>query len=167
MTKYLSLLFLLFVCCKETKTEKTASPSETLDQPPTFAWLVGSWKRTNDEPGSTTYEHWEKINDTEYRGLGCTLHNKDTVWQERIRLIEGNGQWNFEVKSPEEQKTTVFPLTGLGHKGFVCINENNPFPKKIIYSLVDREHLRAVISGGGPEVLFEFEKVEMPVKQAE
>lgn len=167
MAKSLSFLFLLFICCKETKTEKVTAPLESLGQSPTLDWLVGSWKRTNDEPGSTTYEHWKKINGTEYRGLGCTLHNKDTVWQERIRLIQENGRWNFEAKIPGEQRATVFPLSSLDRKGFVCGNEANEFPKKIAYSLVDPEHLKAVISGGGPEVLFEFKKMEIPVKRTE
>ncbi|MEH6681751.1 MAG: DUF6265 family protein [Sediminicola sp.] len=156
MSRYFPLL-LLFLCCKETRNN--TAPSKNIHQDPTLDWLVGSWARTNDDVGNSTYEHWKKVSDTEYMGLGCTLQKKDTVWQEIIRLVKRDGKWSFGAKSPQEDGYTIFPLIRLDENGFICGNDANEFPKRIAYQLSDSDHLKAVVSGGGPEIRFEFERI--------
>lgn len=123
-----------------------------------FDWLIGQWVRVNDSEGNTTYEFWEKKSKTEYTGLGFTIQQSDTVWKENIGLQKKDGTWNFEVFGMTDSKPTIFLMSSFENDRFVVENKENEFPKKIEYRLVDN-NLHAVISGGGPEILFEFEKM--------
>lgn len=123
-----------------------------------FDWLLGNWQRINEQEGRQTFENWQKINDAEYEGLGFTLQNDDTIWQENIKLIKSDSGWNFEAIGKGETNPTIFRLTRKEKESFVSENELNEFPKKIHY-YKSKDNLNATISGGGEEVLFEFKKV--------
>lgn len=123
-----------------------------------FDWLLGNWQRINEQEGRQTFESWQKINDAEYEGLGFTLQNGDTIWQENIRLIKSDSGWNFEAIGKAETNPTIFRLTKIEKESFFSENELNEFPKKIHY-YKSEDNLNATISGGGEEVLFEFKKV--------
>ena len=110
-----------------------------------FDWLIGSWIRTNDKEGNITYEHWTKISSVEYKGLGCTLQNSDTIFKEQLRLIKIN------------ENPTLFLLTNQTENSFASENEFNEFPKIIEYSVHDKV-LLAKISDGDTEISFTFEK---------
>jgi len=62
-----------------------------------FDWLLGDWKRVNDEGEKMTFESWEKTDHSTYSGIGYTLLFADTVWQEEMRLVKTDEGWNFEV----------------------------------------------------------------------
>ena len=66
------------------------SCSQKNSSPRNFDWLAWSWIRTNDKEGNITYEHWTKNSDIEYKGLGYTLQNSDTIFKEQLRLIKIN-----------------------------------------------------------------------------
>lgn len=120
-----------------------------------FDWLLGSWIRTNEKEGLKTFEHWKQINDTEFKGIGYTLKEADTVWQESIKLIKIKEQWNFVVKGQDADAPTVFKVTKIEIASFTCENPDNEFPKKIRYTKVEKG-LNAVISGDGKVILFQF-----------
>lgn len=124
-----------------------------------FDWLTGQWVRINDSEGQTTYEFWEKESETEYKGIGFTMQQSDTIWKEHIYLQKKNRNWTFEVSGTNDNEATVFQLTSLEDNKFIVENKENEFPKKIEYQLVNNQ-IHAVISGGGPEILFEFEKAK-------
>lgn len=132
-------------------------PDTPFDQESNFDWLLGSWKRANEQKGLQTFEHWKKINDTEYQASGYTLKESDTVWQESIDLRKTDDNWNFEVRGKGEQKPTIFKLNKIELNSFTCENKANEFPKKIRYARVEKG-LNAVISGDGKVILFEFIK---------
>ena len=73
-----------FAMCntKQNDQKSTTQPTENFD------WLLGNWKRTNEEKGKETFENWKKTNDTEYNGIGFTLQNSDTLSQEQMKLIQ-------------------------------------------------------------------------------
>ena len=121
-----------------------------------FDWLIGSWIRTNDKEGNITYEHWTKISSVEYKGLGCTLQNSDTIFKEQLRLFKINEKWSLEVSEVNENPT-LFLLTNQTENSFASENEFNEFPKIIEYS-VDGNVLLAKISDGNTEISFIFEK---------
>ena len=123
-----------------------------------FDWLLGNWKRTNDQEGLQTFEHWEKVNDTVLKGLGYILKESDTVWQESIRLIKSKDDWNFEVSDQDADEPTIFKVTKIEMESFTCENKANEFPKKIRYAKVEKG-LNAVISGEGKVVLFQFTRL--------
>lgn len=148
---------LLCGSCKETSSNNTSNKKsiEVIDN---VDWLIGHWKRTNDKEGKTTYEHWKKKSKTEYTGIGYTLQNNDTIWKEDIRIVKIDSIWNFEVVGVNESKSTIFTFTNLGSKSFSCQNEDNEFPKKIEY-FMGKDKLKAIISGGGMEIPFEFDRM--------
>jgi len=122
-----------------------------------FDWLTGSWIRTNDKEGNITYEHWTKISSVEYKGLGYTLQNGDTIFKEQLRLIKTNKEWSLEVSGVNENPT-LFLLTNQTENSFFSENEFNEFPKIIEYS-VDDVVLLAKISDGNTEISFLFKKI--------
>ena len=75
----------------------TTNNTNTIVDTTNFNWLMGEWKRTNEEPGKETYEMWAKINELEYHGTSYTLKNLDTIWQENVKLKKTNKDWNYEV----------------------------------------------------------------------
>jgi len=121
-----------------------------------FDWLIGSWIRTNDKEGNITYEHWTKSSSIEYKGLGYTLQNSDTIFKEQLRLIKIDKNWSFEVTGVNENPT-LFQLTNQTENRFESENKFNEFPKNIAYSVHDNV-LLAKISDGDTEISFTFEK---------
>ena len=132
-----------------TKTESELS--QNLD------WLIGNWKRRNEESGKETFENWKKINPNNYSGIGFTIQKGDTISQEKMDIIASNGKWTLIVTLPNKKDATQFEITELNNNEFVCINDANDFPKKIQYWL-DGEIIKAKISNDNMEILFEFEK---------
>lgn len=153
-------IFILGISCKNTtNTEEKntiAAEPETINN---IDWLLGSWERIGEEEGKITHEHWSKINDKTYKGLGCTMLGKDTVWQENMLLIHKNNTWALEVSGTDSDQATIFEFTELTKHSFTCENEKNEFPKKIEY-YKDKDQLKAKISGGGPEIPFQFKKIK-------
>ena len=48
-----------------------------------FDWLLGKWKRLNDEVGKETFENWNKISLSKYLGIGFTMQRGDTIKREK------------------------------------------------------------------------------------
>jgi len=93
----------------------------------------------------------------EYKGLGYTLQNSDTIFKEQLRLFKINEKWSLEVSGVNENPT-LFQLTNQTENRFVCENKINEFPKIIEYSFQDNV-LLAKISDGDTEISFTFEKL--------
>jgi len=155
MKKILILLIgILITSCNQTKKEKQKDEIKSEN----FDWLLGKWKRLNEEEGKETFENWNKINETEYSGIGFTMQNGDTIKQEKIRLTKTSGKWNLTVKVPEESESITF--NGISHNEteFTCENNEIDFPNKIKY-WKNGNRINAMVSGGEMEIPFEFEKL--------
>jgi len=120
-------------------------------------WLQGTWIRTNSKGSQTGYEQWTKTSPSEYRGKGVTLQGKDTLFVEKLRILERENELYYVADVPENQKPVYFKLTEITDGGFVCENPNHDFPKRINYT-VDKGKLKATISGNGDSINFLFEK---------
>ena len=147
--------------CNQSKKEKQKEEikSETMiEKSENFDWLLGKWKRLKEEEGKETFENWNKINETEYSGIGFTMQNGDTIKQEKIRFTKTSGKWNLTVKVPEESESITF--NGISHNEteFTCENNENDFPNKIKY-WKNGNRINAMVSGGEMEIPFEFEKL--------
>lgn len=152
---YILFLFLCFPFDQSAGLQKSHSVESV--RASEFNWLLGDWKRMNDRPGRSTFEHWTRISNSEYRGLGYTLRNGDTIFKEYIKLHLDKGEWIFEVSGVNEDPT-LFQVTRKTRLSFTCENEKNEFPKYIEYSKVGRT-LKARIFGGDQEVEFSFTKL--------
>jgi len=119
-------------------------------------WLVGSWKRDNDQPDQRTYEDWKKIDNQTYEGFGYTLSAKDTVFQENMTLHFDGNLWQCKVSGPGFEPV-VFPFVHHGVGSFICRNDENDFPKAIKY-WKDGSKLNASIYGGGDKINYNFSK---------
>ena len=152
-------MMLLFSCNqKEQKGAKELNSEQKLESQ-NFDWLLGKWKRNNEEKGKETFEKWDKINDSEYHGIGFTMQNGDTISQEKIKLIKTNDKWNLVVKTPEEKESTLFSMSEMGNNKFVCTNDSIEFPNRIEY-WKNGEKMNALISGDSLKISFEFEKIK-------
>jgi len=157
MRTTLLLLLLIFTCsCKDIQKQKPENQSLITTN---FDWLLGDWQRTNEEPGLKTFEYWKKINDSEYAGLGIRLQAADTLFQERIKLVKIDKNWQLEVITKEDSLATVFKVTKIETHGLICENPLNEFPKKIHY-YINNDKLEAIISGDEQEVPFHFKRID-------
>jgi len=145
-----------FTSCNTKNKYNTNSINEKSEN---FDWLLGKWKRNNEEQGKETFENWEKISNSEYSGIGFTIQNGDTVKQEKIKLIKSNKKWILIVKVPEETESLTFKITDLNKKSFTCKNDSLDFPKMIKY-WKDGVKIKALVSGDDLEIPFEFEKIK-------
>lgn len=136
-----------------------AADEEQINSQQTFDWLIGNWRRTNDQEDKSTYETWQKKSDSEYSCFSYTLQNKDTIWQEKVQLIKSGEGWRYDVRGEGETKPSKFKLTTIEKTGFVCENQLNEFPKFIEYNRKE-ENLKAKIWSDEMEVFFEFEQVK-------
>ena len=84
----------LFSCNQKNEAKPTEVEKEAKVETQNFDWLLGEWKRNNEEKGKETFENWKKINNSEYNGIGFTLKNKDTLSKEEMKIVEKNGEWN-------------------------------------------------------------------------
>lgn len=124
-----------------------------------FDWLVGNWLRLNEEADKTTYENWEKSSSNGYVGIGFTMHNSDTIKQERMQIEKMNGAWILTVKVPEEKESIPFPITQILKDEFVCKNDSLDFPRTIKY-WKEGDRIRALVAGDSLKINFEFERLK-------
>ena len=87
------------------------------------------------------------------------MKDKDTVWQETMRLVDTNGTWNLVVKAPDEIKPTLFKMTNHTDNEFTCENHEIEFPNKIKY-WKNGDKMNALVSNPEMEIPFEFEKLK-------
>ena len=156
------LFILLAISCKQGQSEHPAPISEEgayAEENGRFHWLLGRWERTNEKEGQATYEFWEATPGIVYQGLGFTLKEGDTIWQERMILKEDSGIWTLNIWSPNETEPVVFTLTDIRDSSFTSENPDHDFPKKIIYRS-QRGGIFASVSNEEMEIPFEFARLE-------
>ena len=150
------LLTTLALTMYNTKQNDQKSTTQSTEN---FDWLLGNWKRTNEEKGKETFENWKKANDNEYKGIGFTLQNRDTLSQEQMKLIQTNGKWNLLVKTPDEKDFIKFEMTEIADDKFECKNDTLDFPKLIKY-WKNGDKMNAIVSGDSLKLSFEFERIK-------
>lgn len=111
-------------------------------------WIVDKW--VSQSENSTSYEHWEKTNETLYTGGSETIKNGDTVFAEKLKieLIEGKVYYIADVAhNPAPVK---FLLTEVNENSAIFENPEHDFPQKITY-INENGILHAVIEGPGKD----------------
>lgn len=152
----LVLLTVLSSSCDETRTKKPTKQGNIIAD---FDWLIGDWQRTNNQEGKITLESWGMTTDGNYRGIGWTMRGADTLSSEIMVIKKSDNGYVFEVRIPSDSIPTPFEIITAKSSTFTCVNEENEFPKRIVYMKTDKG-MEAVISGDGMEIPFFFVPVE-------
>lgn len=132
------LLLLTILSCK--KGEKTNILNE-------IDWLIGTWENNSDK--GNLLEIWKKENDSVYSGQSFYIKAKDTLHFESIQLkqISDSLLYSSSVKGQDNDLALDFKLTSKTQNQFVFENPKNDYPQKIVYKLITRDSLVAIISG--------------------
>ncbi|HEY8403159.1 MAG TPA: DUF6265 family protein [Flavobacteriales bacterium] len=109
--------------------------------------LQGRWEYMDNR----TYqiEEWIMTSDKQLQGKGFVLDGNDTTFIEFLSIAEEAGKLVYyarpsEIASPE---VVPFPLEAEGKDKLVFSNENNDFPKKIVYQLQSDSAMQVYIEG--------------------
>ncbi len=143
----------IFFSCTEKKLDRQNSVKNH------FSWLLGNWERINEQAGRRTFEQWEQINDSLFRGMGYTLEGTDTVFKELLRLEKHKDNWEYIVRMPSEKNETRFAFTQRTDTSFTCRNDENEFPKQIRYFKAGND-LKADISDNSTTIDFQFKQIQ-------
>ena len=120
-------------------------------------WLEGTWTRTNNKPGRSAHEKWQKFSSSEWSGIGVNMQGGDTASVEKLKIVIKDDNIYYVADIVENKEPVYFKLTSITKNGFVCENPHHDFPKKISYQK-DGEKIKATISGGGKSIDYLFEK---------
>lgn len=151
-TQYLIAAVLVAVCC----SVNAQTPSRIED----LGWLVGTWKRVNNKPGQTGSERWLIDPEIGLRGYGVTLKGNDTIFIEKMRIVNGdNNALYFVADVIENPKPVYFRITSVHQSDFTCENPDHDFPKRIYYRRKMKQ-LDVTISGNGKSMEYKFQKVD-------
>lgn len=159
MKKIMTLFVGILIFSCNSKPKKLQQKSSPFNQKENFDWLLGKWKRINNEEGKETFENWNKLNDTVYMGIGFTLQNGDTLSQEKIKLNKINEKWNLTVTTPKMTESILFAGASHTTNEFICKNPENDFPKVIKY-WKNGQKLNASVSNSEMNILFEFGRLK-------
>ncbi|MCG1035917.1 DUF6265 family protein [Polaribacter sargassicola] len=128
-----------------------SNKKENIKQPD---FLTGNWIRTNDKDSVKTYEIWQK----NLTGIGFSLKGKDTIFFEKMDIVNIKDTLFLKVDGPNEEPT-FFKFINQTDSSFVCVNTLNEFPKKIKY-YKENNQLKAIISNDDFKIDFVFEKIK-------
>ncbi len=166
MKKTLFFLIGIFILsCNPERSNTTESLEDKTevknlkDSTKNFDWLVGNWKRLNNDTEKNTFENWKKETNNRYLGHGFILKGSDTIWQEKMILSLHDSDWELEVKTPGNNDLVKFTLTEHDSNSFLVENPKHDFPKKIKY-WKNGAKLNALVTGNENELHFEFERLE-------
>jgi hypothetical protein len=111
-----------------------------------FDWITGSWEKISERYSS--FEMWEKINDSTFAGKSFTISGGDTVSFESIEIQLNNGEIFYipTVRGQNENKPVYFKLISLNEEA-IFENEEHDFPQRIIYRMNEQKNLSASIEG--------------------
>lgn len=144
------LLFGMMSCQQSHQSEDNATH---------FDWILGKWKRSNEQPGKITYEYWRKDEANAYKGMGCTVMDGDTTFKENLKILQRDNAWWLEVTGTDNISVS-FRIVAVKAKGLHAENPENPFPRYIKYELAG-DQLYATVADDENKIEFIFE----PMKQ--
>jgi uncharacterized protein DUF6265 len=113
----------------------------TIDE---LAWLTGCWASDGAEPGSG--EQWMAPAGGSMLGMARVVRDGRMVAYEYTRIVTTNDGLVF-IASPSGQETAEFALKKMGDNEVVFENPDHDFPQRIIYRMVDSDHVQGRIEG--------------------
>lgn len=136
--KYLILLFLIIFGRTQLYAQMNSTDLEKL------SWIIDRWVSNDGE--STSYEHWEKVSETQFTGGSETVKNGDTVFTEKLKIELIDGSVYYIADVAHNPAPVKFKLTFLTDSEAVFENPEHDFPQKISYKYIEG-NLNASIEG--------------------
>lgn len=157
------LLSIFILSCSQQKGNKPETLEDKIElsskNNKNFNWLIGNWKRLNNDGEKKTFENWKKEIDNRFIGHGFVIKGLDTIWQEKMILSKKDSIWALEVETPGNRNLIEFILTEHNSNSFTVENPNHDFPKKIKY-WKNKEKPNALVTGNEMKLNFEFERIK-------
>lgn len=141
---------LVISCKKEAQTplEPVEPKTKHYSQLEKAEWFLGEW--SNKMPEGELTERWKKENDSVFKGESYfVVGGKDTVFSEKVDLIETNGKLTYIVTVPgqNEEKPVSFEMSSATDSQMVFENPKHDYPSKIVYNKITTDSIVAEISG--------------------
>ncbi len=111
-----------------------------------LAWFVGRWTQV-EGPDLVSYEEWQRVSPTLYKGLSWTLYHNDTVHVETIDMVLEGQDIYYIPTVPENKGPVRFKMSTMAADSVVFENPAHDFPQKITYEARGDSMLMAQISG--------------------
>ena len=140
---FIPLLLLFFVCSFSTDLPGISAQMNS------FNWLQGSWQMQTRR-GIIT-EKWAVANDSTLAGESkMTRADGTEIPLEKIELAFRKGNYYYipTVRNQNGQQAVEFKITSHSETGFVAENPQHDFPKRITYTLVNKDSIHAMIDDG-------------------
>lgn len=110
-------------------------------------WLIGTW--VTKTPKGNLYETWNKKDDTEFYGKSYYLNKKDTVFSEKVRLVEKEKKLYYIVTTANQNNELPISFATKANpdmNSLVFENLQHDFPQIISYKKINADALIAEIS---------------------
>lgn len=154
---YVLLLCIATLSCKKEPTQVDTTPKK-FAQLEKANWFLGNWENTTEE--MTFKELWKQENDSVFGAESFVTVQKDTVFYEKVQLMQRNDSLFYivSVKDQNKEKPVSFYLTTATANQLVFENPTHDFPNKIEYNKIGTDSIRATIYGlkDGKEVSENF-----------
>lgn len=126
-----------------------------------FTQLSGHWQCVNSESGQC--ESWSSVGDKEFTGKGYVLDGPDTIFVEKLSILQSNGVWVFTTKTGDMMDPIAFTLNYQSANRVEFINPSMDFPKKIGYEVFTADSIQSYCEGprDGQNVRILFDLVRM------
>ncbi len=114
-----------------------------------FNWLLGSWQMQK-KSGILT-ESWKQSNDSTFEGNSYLIKTTgEKMLLENVQLVNRGQQFFYipTTANQNNQQPVSFTITSHNNESFTAENPQHDFPKRIIYTLINKDSLHAVIDGG-------------------
>ncbi len=114
---------------------------------PLYALAGGTWQMKTKK--GYICERWKKISKTEMYSEGFRVTGKDTVIEEKVRVVQKSDGIYYipTVTGQNDGKEVHFKLTSSTNKEYIFSNPEHDFPQRVIYHLVAPDSLHAWIDG--------------------
>lgn len=150
ITYLIPCILLSMISCKEAHDSQLPQKEFTLKKFEAIEnsnWLLGRWENNSAEGNLS--EFWTKTNDSTFNGESYFVIKNDTVFGEKVELIQNGKDFIYEVSvaKQNDEKPVVFKLTSSSENEMTFENPSHDYPNKIVYQKVGNDSLVATIFG--------------------
>lgn len=133
-----------------------------------LTWLLGKWH--TESVNSISEEIWYAVSPYTFEGKGMTISKStgDTVFVEKLWIIDTGGELFYIAKVAENEYPVSFKLSALTQQTVLFENPEHDYPQKISYSLAEGGKLFTTVignrSGKEGKLELQYNKVEKPIE---